>query len=284
MRVVGTPSRDEDAALMRVDLGEVDLVRDAPTRLDPFMTRPARIGGRTHAKRDDLKGLRLGLSQPAEEVAVVKLRELGQLVEADELEGRRLVAVMVLLPVEVAEAEGRMRREAPLLAVTVPMRIRAAEPLVRPGHDGLGQRQLGVGASEQDGRVAGDVRVLHRRHQERVGLAATGCPAVHALQAVELDECLLLRLRRVWAVVEAVVALGRQLLGYLACQVRVGRNEGVELRLREVRHGRSEEGEGREEKREPCHYGRSLPVDTGSTGSGSFAASSRLSASVSMSR
>ena len=101
--------------------------------LDPAVADAARVRGRAHPQRH----LGVGEAPEArEEVGVLALGELGQLVEADELELSRLVVVDVVLGLAVAERERRAGGEAPGLRLVVPARVGARQPLVGAVHQG----------------------------------------------------------------------------------------------------------------------------------------------------
>ena len=56
---------------------------------------------------------------------------------------------------------------------------------MRPIHQRAGQREVGVGASEDDRRVLGDIDILQRAHEQGVAFAAAGRPAVERLTVRE---------------------------------------------------------------------------------------------------
>ena len=174
---------------------------DREPGLDPVVADAAGVRGRPDAQRHGGKGGVVGqVRWPAatgEQIRVLRLKELGQLVPADELVGRALVVVLVVLVLQVAEGQGCARGERPAAAPLVPDGVCAHQPLLRPRYQGVRLGEVLIAAAQDQGGVARDVDMLQRRHEQGVGLPTAGSAAVQRLQGVDGEE---LRLLRVWRV------------------------------------------------------------------------------------
>src|SRR5262245_38934232 len=114
------------------------------------------IGGRAHPRRDQRRS---GLAKAREEVAVLDLRKMRQLVEADEVEFGALVVEAVVLMLEVTEFDDCPARERPAVLRLVPGGL-ARPPFLRAIDQPPCLRELREGLAEDDRLVAGQVRVL----------------------------------------------------------------------------------------------------------------------------
>jgi hypothetical protein len=166
-------------------------------RADPLVPDAARVRAGPRADRDRRERVRrvLRLAEAGEQVSVSSLFPLSQLVDAEELQRGALVLIDVRVRLAVAEREGRAARERPALVAVVPLRGRAAEPLVRSRHDRVRLVQVTERPAQDERRVAGDVDVLQRRHQQRRAFPAARRAPVERLAAVEREELRLLRRR-----------------------------------------------------------------------------------------
>ncbi len=158
----------------RADEASAPAVHEA--RLHPVVAWAARVGAGQHPERDAASD---GAPVAAEEVGVLRLRELGQLVEGDRRVLSRVVAELGLLVLQVGEVQPAAGREAEELLLLVPAGVGLTEPLQRPRDDR--QLQLRVRAAEVDAVVLRRVGPHQMSHQQDVRLAAAGGAAEQPL-------------------------------------------------------------------------------------------------------
>jgi len=125
------------------------------------------------------------------------LQVVQQFIESNELQLATLVSVLVLLVLQVAERERCSAREGPRLLPLVPARSLAAQPLLGAIHNRPRQRQVGIGAPEEDGGVTRLSNVLQRRHKQAIRFSSPGCAAKQRLTNRHRQEGCLFRRRRV---------------------------------------------------------------------------------------
>ena len=128
--------------------------------------------------------------QPGEHVEVLLLpRELGRLVEADELHLTRLVPVVGVDAVHVSELQRRPGREGPPVLVAVPVGVRV-QPVVGHVDQAVLQFQVGDGAAEDHRVVARNVRELQGTHEQADAVVGDEMRAADPVQTpvvVDLD-------------------------------------------------------------------------------------------------
>ncbi len=102
---------------------------------------------------------------------------------------------------ELNRGPRRARGKRPLAAGRVPANPRlVGKPGVRPRNESAGQRQTLRILAEDERRIAGNVHVLERRHQESHALAAAGRTAEQGLAPAEIEKRRLLRRRHQWTI------------------------------------------------------------------------------------
>ena len=99
-----------------------------------------------------------------------------------------LVGAQITFILQRSEGEHSTTREDPLLAALDGACVGVLQPLLGSLHERTGEHEVGVGAPQQQGRVARHVDVLQGSHEQGAALGSARCPAVEALLGLIMQE------------------------------------------------------------------------------------------------